>query len=50
MVLIEVLQVAAVQVGIEIGVDVENLDDFISLGRVCEIFLNNWMNTSYGSQ
>ena len=24
---------------------VENPDDFISLGRVCEIFLNNWMNT-----
>ena len=29
---------------------VENPDDFISLGRVCEIFLNNWMNTPYGSQ
>lgn len=28
---------------------VENLDDFISLGRVCEMFLNNWMNTPYGS-
>ena len=29
---------------------VENPDDFISLGRICEIFLNNWMNTPYGSQ
>ena len=29
---------------------VENPDDFISLGRVCVVFLNNWMNTPYGSQ
>ncbi len=28
---------------------VENPDDFISLGRACEIFLNNWMNTPYGA-
>ena len=28
---------------------VENPDDFISLGRVCEIFLNNWMNTPQGA-
>ena len=29
---------------------VENPDDFTSLGRICEIFLNNWLNTPYGSQ
>lgn len=28
---------------------VENPDDFTNLGRVCEIFLNNWMNTPYGA-
>ena len=28
----------------------ENPDDFTSLGRICEIFLNNWLNTPYSSQ